>query len=156
LEIAAGSFTRGFGANRQSKYVRLADSAAQFLGRRDAPQVNDRLGWLGYGDPMPARDGSGLKGDSSVHTKSYTLGPTCAAWNRDVDRTVGRLQKPPKPSGTAVADDRPFPAGEGGRHPPAVKGKSRMTNGVYAAVQTMQATLGYPPGDGTRAEAGIQ
>ena len=31
-----------------------------------------------------------------------------------------------------------------------------MTNGVYAAVQTMQATLGCPPRDGTHAETGIQ
>jgi hypothetical protein len=117
---------------------------------RDGRQIDKGATDGGDGDGVAMRSVARVQHGS---VQRYPIGTSAAARCYHVDPATGRRQQIPQCRGTPMAEDRSIAAGQYGRDPMAVAGKTRVTDRVHATMQDVEATHRQPVIDGARVEA---
>jgi hypothetical protein len=140
LEVTAGAVVVNVLTERQAEHLGLPNHPPH-LGLRDSSmEIGDRRRRPGDGDSMTPSDVCRRKRFAAMQTDSRSPRPASIPADRDMGRSICRLQQLPQLGGAPVTDDRIVPKGESCRHPYAMPGDPRVPHGIYAAVNAMQMT----------------
>jgi hypothetical protein len=139
-------------AERQPEHACLPNCPAHLPPWDRAAKVSDCACRGGHRNAMAPSHAVIRQGPAPVQPDSGALRPPCLAWHGNAHSFVPDVQERPKGCGAPMTDNRPLTASEDGRHPPSVKGDSRMTDRIDAPMDPVQPATGKATRDRACAE----